>query len=164
MCSWDLCPFYFSHVAEQIFHATSGSGFTAILCEREIRANRGEREFTFHQSSFSFARSMGYVALFDFLNCSQEKIAVMAHVWTRLVAKHQPALLLLLDPAKLSTSLITSQSANLDFADAEFMKHNYHVPRVEAWVAERIPLSFCMRVLRIDWKSESVDTIQLPEI
>lgn len=164
MCGWEDAPFYFNHVAGQIFHVTSTEGFTAIIGDREIRANRGEREFTFHQSSFSFARRMGYVALFDFHNCSDEKIAMMAHVWRCLVAKHQPAILLVFDPAKVSTSLITSQSAALDFANAEFMKNNYHVPLVEAWVAERIPLSFCTSVLEITWSPESVDRIQLPEI
>ena len=161
MSKWDDRPFYFDCVAEQIFHATSERNFAAIIVDTEIKSNRGERPFTFPQSASSYARKMGYVPLFDFYNCTEEKIRVMANVWPRMIAKSRPAILIVLDRSKVGSSLITSAMAALDFG-GEFMKANYHVPRVEAWYPNAVPLAFCDHALRIDWSSRRVNRIALP--
>ncbi len=157
---WNDLPFYYDRVAGEIFHTTSIKNFRAIIQDQEIKANRGERGFMFEQSARSYAKKMGYVALFDFFNCPEEKIRMMTLQWPRLIAKQTPAILLLLDRGKLGSSLVTSAVAALK-SSGDFMSANYHIPHVEAWYPERIPLGFCVRVLKIDWSDRKVDEISL---
>jgi len=158
----DDLPFYYDLVAGQIFHATSTQNFTAIIQDGEIRANRGERPFMFEQFAISYAKKMGYVALFDFSDCPEEKIRLMTLQWPRLIAKQKPAILLLLDRRKLGSALVTSAMAALE-SGGEFMKANYHIPHVEAWYPDRIPLAFCERALKIEWPDKKATDIPLSD-
>ena len=103
---------------------------------------------------------MGYVSLFDFFNCPEEKIRVMAVQWPRVIAQHDPAILLVLDRLKLGSKLVTSAAAALD-SGGQFMKENYHIPRVEAWYPDRISLAFCERALKVEWSQRKIDEITL---
>ncbi len=41
------------------------------------------------------------------------------------------------------------------------MNANYHIPHVEAWYPDPIPVAFCERALKIEWSDRMVDEIAL---
>ncbi len=151
--------FYWKYINKKLFHVTSHLGYKGIKSKAAILPNSGERDFSFEQSKRSFAKNNGYVALFDFEEPSYEKIELMKSTWLNIMAKHQPAIVIVLNREKLNEKIILNASLGAGYAQVKFMEINYYVPQVETWYPEPIDVSNIENVYEIDWENEEVKTL-----
>jgi hypothetical protein len=146
---------------QKIFHVTSQEGFAGIAKDSLIRPSGMDVAASFEQTRFSFASSNKYVSLFDFVHCPSEKIDLMMHIWCRVVAKHDPTILLNIDAERIAGKLIPNETLGRGYADPEFMSRNYYIPGVEAWYPTAIGLDLVLEVHEVDWRQRRIRKIEV---
>lgn len=148
--------FYCEYLDQQVFHVTSVNNYERIRMHGALLPNSGERDFTFPKSKISYAKKNGFISLFDFYTCPDEKIEVMKHIWMRIVAKHRPTIAIIFNIDDLKNRIILNSVLGDGFMDYTFMQENYYIPRVEAWYPGPIGVDRFKRVLIIDWEQRKV--------
>ena len=148
--------FYWKYLDKKLFHVTSHFGYRGIKLNAAILPNSGKRDFSFGQSKRSYAKKNNYVSLFEFEDPSNKKIELIKDTWLNIMAKHQPAIVIVLKRASLNDKIIPNASLGDRYAQPNFMKNNYYVPRVEAWYPEPIGASNFESVYEIDWQKREV--------
>ena len=150
--------FYWKYLDQQVFHVTSVQGYKGIVEQGGLMPNSGEMDFTFPHIESSYAKKNGYISLFDFYTCPDNKIEVMKDTWIRIVAKHKPTIVIVFDIDDLKNKIIPNSVLNDKFKDCKFMQVNYYVPRVEAWYPEPINVDRFQHILMFNWDHRKVTT------
>ncbi len=144
--------FYQNHLFGECFHVTSLTSCEQIYQIGYI-APSGCNEPVFSQTSFSYAKRMGYVSIFDFAEPSVESILRVENTWLPIIARHNPiTMVLLLNIESMLEHLIRSSALRGKHAMPGFVKKNYHVPLVEAWHDGSIPVSCVSGLVELNWR------------
>jgi len=132
-----------------LFDLTNRSGFKGILKDGLIRNNRkGEFPYSFPQSARSYARTRGYVSLFDLRATSKDRLETVFDKFYFLNppnAENNPIFLILSE--SLYPELIPWTRARDEDAWDEMF-----IPRVEAFHQGDIPIFSINRVLSLKIK------------
>jgi hypothetical protein len=121
-----------------LIHRTSISGFYGVQGAGLIKANSGAFKYTYPKSSFGYGSANGYVCLFDFESADPEQYLPIWMTWSDFFTDQQPATILLrLSRGYLCEKLIPNSAPSSNCAD----KKTFHVPFVEVWYPEPIPVS-----------------------
>jgi len=147
----------------RVFHVTSEGSYRNILATGKLLPSQIDRDCNFKQSQFSYARANGYISLFDFATCPNDKIKVMYDNWNRILKKHIPTVLIRIDQNKIADQIIPNSFLGESFAKSEFMSKNYYVPRVKAWYPGQLGIDKIMDAFRIDWNSQTITEISVNE-
>lgn len=143
-------------LAGGVFHATSPANYEkiietgAILPYKEGFSTRLMPEGKIDGRHRTWARHKGYVSLLDFHTANQDELVFTADRWPGMIEDQSPYCVLLeLRLSAIHPKLITFLNSDLEL---RFM----HIPYVESYYPESIPISLIERAHNIYKTSEGV--------
>ena len=130
----------------RVFHVTSRERFDRIVASGSVRSNAdGSLGNTYPQSAVSVGRHNHYVCLFDLRNQSEENIQWGLNCFYFLAPAPlgEDVVFLLLDP-RYHSKIILWDDIKADVPIGEF-----HIPHVECWYADSIPINEFSEALHV---------------
>lgn len=137
-CDDPLVPFILPPENRGLLHLTSPEALLEIMRDGFLRPNIGQFPHSCEKSARGFARSMGYIALFDFETTNVEDVVVAWDTTRFFFYLFNPLTLgLWIERECLIQSLIPNSAA----PGISSPRYELNVPYVEVWYGSPIPIT-----------------------
>lgn len=135
-------------VCSEIWHFTDKDGFNNILTEELIRPSKPQRDFSYPQTENSYALYLEAVSLFDFENTSDQNFKDQYTKWRPFVFGRPVSIGLQIARRNIENDIIWEVNEDLN------PKERHHIPYVEVWCQNPIPVDLINSCLVIFPKEE----------